>query len=178
MGDNLVLIIVAAVAGVVLIGVAVYYLMRFMRGSIKMTLTQTAFNPGDTIKGSFDLHTKKPVEGNKLIVSLIGTQVTKTKENDSTRSDSREIYRNEVLLENAKVYPAGHTSTHDFEIPTPNTGAQEFLNSTTGQAISAAFSLLGNRRTEFIWKVEARLDAKGVDLAKSKRVTLNMNQIM
>lgn len=177
MEDNLVLIIVAAVAGVVIVGLAVYYLMRFMRGSIKMTLTQTAFNPGDTIKGSFDLLTKKPIEGNKLIVSLIGTQVTKTKDGDNTRSDTREIYRNEVLIEEEKVYRAGYTARYDFELPTPNTGAQEFLNSTAGQAITAAFSLLGNRRVELKWRVEARLDAKGIDLATSKRINIHMNQI-
>ncbi len=178
MTDNTILIIVLSVAGIVLIGVAVYYLLRFMRGTIKMTLTQTAFNPGETISGSFTLHTKKPIEGNRLIVSLIGVQETKTRDGDKTESHSREIYRNEVLIEGNKAYPAGYQATHNFEIPTPDTGSQEFLNSGVGQALTAAFSLLGNRRTEFRWKVEARLDAKGIDLATSKRVTLNMNQLM
>jgi hypothetical protein len=178
MAENTVLIIVLSVAGLVLVGVAVYYLLRFMRGTIKMTLTQTAFNPGETIKGSFIIQTKKPIEGNKLIVSLIGVQETKTRDGEKSESHSREIYRNEVLIEGAKVYPAGFESTHDFEIPTPDTGSQEFLNSGVGQALTAALSLLSNRRTEFRWKVEARLDAKGIDLATSKRVTLNMNQFM
>lgn len=178
MGDNMVLIIVFSVFGLVIVGVGVYYLLRFMRGTIKMTLNQTAFNPGETIKGSFELQTKKPIESKRLIVSLIGTRVTRTKEGEKSRSDSQEIYRNEVLIEDAKVYRAGHTSTHDFEIQVPDTGAQDFLNSTAGQAISAAFSLLGNRRVEFKWKVEARLKAKGIDLATSKRVSINMGQMM
>jgi hypothetical protein len=178
MSENFVLIIVATVVGVAIIAVAVYFLLRFMRGSIKLTLQQTAFEPGETIKGSFELVTKKTIQGNKLIVSLIGTKETKTNEGDKSRSDTREIYRNEVLLEEAKLYPAGHSSKHDFELPTPNSNTPDFLNSPLAKTLTTTFQILNSSRTQYHWKVEARLDAKGIDLATSRKVTINIQALM
>jgi len=176
MPNNTILILIAVAVGGVIAAVIAYYVIRFMRGSIKLSLPRTAFNPGEAITGSFELLTKKPIEGNKLIVSLIGVQVTESYENGKKRTRTREIYRNEVLVEEAKAYPAGHTSEHQFEIATPNTGAPEFANSALGQTLMSALRLLSNRRTRLKWKVEARLDAKGVDLATSKSVSINMPQ--
>jgi hypothetical protein len=176
LGNTTLTLIAVAVGGVILAAVA-YYIIRFMRGSIKLSLPRTAFNPGDGITGSFDLITKKSIQGNKLIVSLIGVQVTEDYKDGKKRRRSREIYRDEVLIEEAKAYPAGHTSEHQFEIATPNTGSPEFMNSGIGQALSAAFRLLSNRRTRLKWKIEARLDAKGVDLAASKSVSINIQPL-
>jgi hypothetical protein len=39
--------------------------------------------------------------------------------------------------------------------------------------LSAASYLLGNSHARIKWRVEARLDAKGVDLVKSTPVTIN-----
>lgn len=178
MSNNLLLILIAIVVGGGVIAVIAYYVVRFMRGSIKLSLPRTAFNPGDTITGSFDLHTKKPIQGNKLVVSLIGVQVTKTYEGGKTRTRSREIYRDETLVEDARAYPAGHTARHEFELTAPNTSAPEFMSSTLGQTLTAALRLLSNRHTYLKWKVEARLDAKGVDLATSTPVSVNIPQLV
>ena len=174
MSDNVALILVAIVVGGGIVAVAAYYVARFMRGSIKLSLPHTAFNPGDTIAGSFDLHTKKTIKGNKLTVSLIGVQVTKTHEDGKRRTRSREVYRDEKLIEEAKEYAAGHTEKYDFELSAPNTNAPEFLDSPLGQTLSTALRLFSNRETYIKWRIEARLNAKGVDLAKSTRVSINM----
>ena len=176
LGSTTVILIAVAVGGGILAVVA-YYVIRFMRGSIKLSLPRTAFNPGDSITGGFDLYAKKAIQGNKLIVSLIGVQVTESYEDGKKRTRSREIYRDEVLIEEAKAYPAGHTSQHQFEIATPNTGASEFMNSALGQTLTGALRLLSNRRTRLKWKVEARLDAKGVDLATSTSVSINIKPL-
>ncbi|MFC1460960.1 hypothetical protein ACFLQR_00385 [Verrucomicrobiota bacterium] len=176
--ENTVLIVIAVVVGGGIVAAIAYYVVRFMRGTIKLSLPRTAFNPGDTIAGSFDLNTKKAIQGNKLIVSLIGTQVTKTYKDGKTRTRSREIYRDEVLIEDAKAYHAGSTATHNFELSVPNMTSPEFLNSTVGQALTAAFRLLSDRSTRLKWKVEARLDAKGVDLATAKSVSINIRQLV
>jgi len=169
-------LVIVAVVGVIA-AIAAYYVMRFMKGSIKLSLPQTGFEPGQTITGSFDLETKKPIQSKKLIVSLIGLKITKTREGDKTRTRTQEIYRNEVLVEDAREYPAGHTAQHQFEIATPNTGSSDFMNSALGQTVGAALRLLSDRRTRLKWKVEARLDTKGVDLAASKSVSINMPQM-
>lgn len=136
----------------------------------------TAYNPGDAIVGSFDLLTKKAVQGNKLIVSLIGIRVTTTRKDGETDTDTDEIYRDEVLVEGAREFPSGFTSTYDFEIMVPDSQSPEFLNSVAGKALATAFSLLGSSSTQLKWSVEARLDAKGIDLTTKQSVTININQ--
>jgi len=178
MPQNTVLIVIAViVVGGILAAIA-YYIARFMRGTIKLSLPRTTFNPGDSITGSFELHTKKAIQGNKLILSLIGVQVTKTYEDGKTRTRSREIYRDENIVEEAKAYPAGITATYNFEIDTPNIKSPEFLNSTVGQALTAAFRLLSDRSTRIKWKIEARLDARGIDLSTAKSISINTKQLM
>jgi len=178
MPDNPILILILAAIGVALAIVAGYYLIRFMRGSIKLNMTQVTFNPGDTITGSFDLHTKKPIEGNKLTVSLIGKQVTKTRRGGKTRTQTHEIYRDEKILEQTTHYPAEHRSSHEFEIPTPNSKAPDFANNAIFQGLAGAMRMLSDRHTYLKWRVEARLDAKGVDLAASKKVTVNVGSLL
>ncbi len=173
MEGNTVFIIIGIVLGGAIIAIIAYQIARFMRGTIKLHLAKTAFNPGENITGSFDLHTKKNIQGNRLIVSLIGTQVTKSYKDGKTETRSHEIYRNEVLLEDAKDYSAGTQENYNFEIPVPNMSSPEFLNSPLGQTLSTALSLVSNRTTRNKWKVEARLDAKGVDLASSIAISIN-----
>jgi len=175
MSDNLIFLIFAAVIGIAVIAIITYYVMRFLRGSIALNLKKTAFNPGETINGSLDLVTRKVLTGNKLIVSLIGDKVTRYYEGDERKTRSHEIHRSEILLEDAREYPAGHTATHDFEIHIPgNTGTAPSGDSALGQVLSAASQLINDRDIYYEWKVEARLDAEGVDLAKSKKISINL----
>jgi hypothetical protein len=174
MSKNTILTMIAAVAGCGIISIIAYYVIRSMKGSIKLFLQHTAFNPGETITGNFDLNVKRPIRGNKLTASLIGVQTTTSRRNGKTETHSHEIYRNEQLIEEAKEYSAGYSAKHEFRIAIPNTGAPEFMNSALGQVLNAASFLLNDRRTELKWKVEARLDAKGVDLAASTRVSINI----
>jgi hypothetical protein len=175
MGENIIFIGIAVVIGGVILAIAAYYVARFMRGSIKLSMPLMAFNAGDTITGSFDLHTKKAIEGNRLIVSLIGTEETKTHRDGESETHSNEIFRDEVLLEGVKTYTAGSKAKYDFAIATPDAQAPDFLNSKVGQALSVASQLLGNRSTRLKWQIEARLDAKGVDLAATKKISINTN---
>ncbi len=174
MSNNTVLILLAVVASCIVVAVIAYYVARMMRGSIKLYMARTAFNQGEKITGSFDLVTKKPLQGNRLIVSLIGVQVTNFHKDGKTETRSQEIYRNAHLIEEAKLYNAGHTAKHEFELTVPKSGTPEFMNSALGQMLSAASFLLNNSQTQLKWKVEARLDAKGVDLATSTPVSINL----
>jgi hypothetical protein len=76
MEDSLTLIIIISVAAAAVIGIGIFFLLRFLRGTIKVQLPVTAFSPGDEVKGSFELHVKKPIQSKRLLVSLIGTQHT------------------------------------------------------------------------------------------------------
>jgi hypothetical protein len=182
MPNNLILILILAAIGVVMAIVAGYYVVRFMRGSIKITMVRTGYNAGETITGSFELHTKKPIEGNKLTVSLICQEVTRTRRGGKTRTHTEEVYRDEKIIEEARMYHPGHKATHQFEIKAPDFGSgrvpAEVTDSPVFQAIGMAARFLGSSRSYLKWRVEARLDAKGVDLAASKKVTVNVGRLM
>jgi hypothetical protein len=177
MPDNTLLIVICSVLVLLLVGVVIYFAMRFMRGSITLTMPQTSFGAGQFVAGSFDLLTKKSIQGNQLVVTLKGTKISEYRNNDGnkkTRTD--EIYRDQVVLEAAREYPAGYSAKYDFQIATPNVQSPEFMNSGIGQTLVSAFRLLSDRQTRIKWKVEARLDAKGIDLAASKSIQLNLGQ--
>ena len=176
MPENTSLIVICTILGLLLVGVIAYFVMRFLRGSIKLTMPQTSFGAGQMISGSFDLMTKKSIQGNQLFVTLRGVKETKIRDGEKTRTRRDEIYCDQVTLEDAREYPAGYSAKYDFQISTPNVQSPEFMNSGIGQALVSAFRLLSDRRTRIKWRVEARLDAKGIDLAASKSVQLNLGQ--
>ena len=176
MPENTSLIVICTILGLLLVGVIAYFVMRFLRGSIKLTMPQTSFGAGQMISGSFDLMTKKSIQGNQLFVTLRGVKETKIRDGEKTRTRRDEIYCDQVTLEDAREYPAGYSAKYDFQISTPNVQSPEFMNSGIGQALVSAFRLLSDRRTQIKWRVEARLDAKGIDLAASKSVQLNLGQ--
>ena len=176
MPENTSLIVICTILGLLLVSVIAYFVMRFLRGSIKLTMPQTSFGAGQMISGSFDLMTKKSIRGNQLFVTLRGVKETKIRDGEKTRTRRDEIYCDQVTLEDAREYPAGYSAKYDFQISTPNVQSPEFMNSGIGQALVSAFRLLSDRRTRIKWRVEARLDAKGIDLAASKSVQLNLGQ--
>jgi hypothetical protein len=174
MDENMGPIIIGIIIGAVVLAVILYNIARFMRGSIKLLLPLRAFSGGTEIVGSFDLHTKKRIEGNRLIVSLIGTRVTKTHRDGKTESRTVEIYRDEVLVEEGREYAAGTKEKYDFKLSTPSSESNDFLQSTVGKGLSTALKLLSNQSTKLQWKLEARLDAKGMDLVDSESISINL----
>ncbi len=172
MAENAVWIVLIVIVGGGIAAIVAYNVARARRGSIEVSLPSTAFKPGDVIAGSFELHAKKPIEGRRLVVSLIGTQVTKTREDGKTRSRATEIFRDEKLIEDAREYPAEHRETHPFEIEVPDTALPEQLNSPLGKTLAAGLRFAGANQTHLRWRIEARLVAKGIDLVGSRRVSI------
>ena len=135
MSDKTIIFIVFAVIAAIVLAFIICAIMRYLRGSIKISLSQKTFSSGGLIKGSFELNAKKAIPGNRLVASLIGTEVTKTREDGKTKTRSHQIYKDEVVLESNKEYPAGYLETHHFEITVPN---MEDASSDLGKAISGA----------------------------------------
>ncbi len=175
---------IAIAVGVAILATIAYYVARYMRGSIKLSLPHTVFDPGATISGSFDLETKKDIKGNKLVVRLIAIEKIRTHDSDGkSRTRSQEIYRDEVLIEEAKDYIAGSTANYDFQISTPGTPTSDpetpgIISPQVVQGLATAVKFLSNKSTTIKWKVEARLDAKGVDLVDSQAISINMKQLI
>jgi len=170
-------IAIPAILVLAVILVSGYYIIRFMRGSIKITLAKNSFNEGEQITGSFELTTRKEIDGNRLYVMLVGKEVTKEGRGEKARTRTIEIYRDELTIEEAKTFSAGQTMKYDFQLDTPSSAGSDFGSSALGKTLKVGMELLGGRRSYLQWIVEARLDAKGVDLASRKKITVNMSKI-
>ncbi|MFA5802100.1 MAG: hypothetical protein WC911_06435 [Thermoleophilia bacterium] len=175
MSDKVLIAVVIAVVVIVIAAVIAYFVVRMLRGSMKITLAKNGFSPGEKVTGSFTMKTRKEIEGKRLFAALVGKEVTERREGDRTRTDTREIYRDEQTLEEGKTYPAGNTSDYSFELNTPSEDGQGLPGSAVGQALDIGLDLLSGNRTDIRWTVEVRLDAKGVDLFDSRSVTINIS---
>lgn len=173
MTDSTILIIIVVIVALALIATGGYFLARHLRGKIKLSLPVTGFDPGDPIKGSFELHAKKPISGKRLIVSLIGTQHIRTKRGDKTETRTHEVYRKEEIIEEAREYPAGYRNSYYFELTAPQSGQSELPGGELVKTLVSAANMIGNQRIQMRWKLEARLVAKGIDLVGSRRVYVN-----
>ena len=167
----IVVAVLVAIAG----AIGGYYYVRHSRGSIKLNLHGTGFNPGDMITGSFSLDTRKPLEAKRLLIAVIGKEVTEERDHNlnTTRTRTREIFRDEKQLEGTMTYPAGHSQDYPFEIKAPGGGSSSSLGGTLGQTVELGLELLSGTDRRLEWRVEARLDCPGVDLSDSQRIYIN-----
>jgi len=171
------IILVIAIVVAVIAAVAGYYLIRHSRGNIKLTLGGDRYDPGDTIEGSFTLLTKKPLAGKQLLVTVIGKEITEERDGNTTHTRTREIYRDEQIIEGPKSYPAGETRDYSFQIAAPDINRSSSIGGVLGEIVDVGLDLLSpGRRLE--WRVEARLDADGVDLSDSARIYLSGGSLL
>lgn len=164
--------VVYAAFGAATLGFAAYNIVRFMRGTIKLSLPGRGFHAGDTIKGSFELHAKKTIDGIKLSVTLTGTRKATTYQDGQRQTFSYVVFIDEADIAGARVYPAGSKGTYQFELATPIKDSQALQERTTGQATPITPRFLVKEASRVKWRVEARLHAKGVDLAHRKAIRI------
>lgn len=157
--------------GLLVLGVAGYFILRFLKGSITLELPQTSFAAGETIKGRFRLVAKQPIDGNKLYVALVAEEVIKRKDSDGKdTTETHEVYRDEQVLEGKAHYEKGFDNEHSFEITVPGSGESSMESSAVGQALNAIGALMNTNRRRIEWTLEACLDAKGIDLTDSEKI--------
>lgn len=175
--------IIIGVLVLIIAGIAGYYLIRVMKGKIELELPKNGFNSGEEISGRVTLSAKKPLELKRMYVALVGYEITQRVDKDGDRKTRKnEVYRNEVNILDSQTVPGGVRQTFEFSMNAPggssNPVAGEVASRVAGAAgaVGAALGALGvsstTRRME--WKIEARADLPGVDIAKSERVRVNL----
>jgi len=167
-------LIVIAVVALAAIG---YGMARRARGSIELTLPDAAFDPGEAIRGTFVLHAKKPIEGERLVVSLTATEVTETTEDGKPRSHAKQVFRDERVLDEARVYAAGTRETREFEVGVPDPDLPDASAPPIGGAARSALKAMSRSKTQLRWRLEVRLVAKGIDLVASRPVSVNLQKL-
>lgn len=173
-------VIILCVIGAILVWVIGYFVMKFLKWKLKLNLNKTSFQKPEKITWTLDLEAKKNIEWNRLFVALVQYEKVRRRWSDWKTTTSRhEIWRFETDLEQAKEFSAWLKNTYTFEIPFPseqNNNTDQFwdnelLNNIVKWANLISWNRMWTRTIE--WKIEARLDAKGIDLTDSKRVYLN-----
>lgn len=174
--------IIIGIVAVIVIAIIAYYVVRAMKGKLEIQLQKNGFNSGEEIVGRVTLTAKKSLNMNRMYVSLIGHEIIERRDSDGNRKTRRnEIYRNEVNILEAQMVPAGTHQAFDFTISAPGasaTPATETAQKVAGVVNTAATALnalgISNSHRRLEWKVEARADLPGVDIAKSQKVRVNL----
>ena len=169
MGENLTEIIGIVVVVLVVAGLIGYFVMRSLKGTLRLTLNSLRVSSGENFTGTVQMTCRKPVEGHRLVVTLIGKEKYRRQTDDGMKTETREFYRNHTVLEEARSYEAGFEETYSFEHEAP-TGGQV---GSSGSGLAGVLDLFSGRDRDLSWKLEGRLEAKGIDLSDSKRVDVN-----
>ena len=166
--------IIGIVAGMIVIGVTVYFIGRFMKGSLKIAVKGNRFRRGDPIEGTLTVTTKKAVGVNRLYVALVGKKLCHM--DDST--EWREYHREEYDVDVDGHLHAGFIGTYDFSIDAPTMAelsipkvGNAFVDTMVKGALAMAQSPAAGR---WKWIVIARLETRGVDLAASQRIYVSL----
>ncbi len=189
-GDNKADYILLGVVGLVLLGVGLYYAARFMKGKLKLELSRDSASSEELLRGQVTLETKKPIHGS-LKVSLVGRE-KRIKRSSSKAGNSKqwvEVYRYNHILEETRGFEAGFKQEYSFDLLAP-TGAEVRSRSraivkgisdaagdgqgVVGGVLKAAAGAASAMAGRIDWYVEARLDAKGVDLVAKQKCEVNL----
>ena len=174
MGENQTEIVGIAVVVLVIGGLVAYYVIRGMKGNLTLTLNHRGVGSGDKFTGTVQVVCKKPVEGNRLVATLIGIERIEEKTDEGMKTRTREIYRADALLEEARSYEAGFEESYRFELVAPSADQVGVAASGLGKMVERGVGMLTGRHRDLSWKIEGRLDAKGLDLVDSEKVTVNL----
>lgn len=167
------LLVVAAV----IVAFVAYGMARRARGSIDITLPKSDFEPAETIHGQVSVHAKKPIEAERLLVTLTATEVTETEEDGKTTRTSKQVYRGERVLEEVRSYAADARETHEFDIALPERQPTPVPESDDGKAAFKTLRPKAPPKTRLTWRLEARLVAKGIDLVTARQLDVNIDRL-
>jgi len=172
-------IMIGAIA-VIVLGIITYFVIRMMKGKVEIEIPKRGYNPGEEISGSVNLVSRKELKMNRFYVALIGYELIERTDSDGNRKTRKnEIYRYEHNLAEAGSLRAGNHQRFEFSIVAPGGEDTEEVNELSKNiagGIKAAANVISamrgtSRRLE--WKLEARADLPGVDIASSKKIRIN-----
>tara|TARA_B100000965_G_scaffold376324_1_gene369493 strand:- start:82 stop:639 length:558 start_codon:yes stop_codon:yes gene_type:complete len=172
--------IIIGIAAVIIISIAAYFMIRMMKGKVEIELPKRGYNSGEEISGSVNLISRKELKMNRFYVALIGYELIERTDRDGNRKTRKnEIYRYEHNLAEAGALRAGNNQRFEFSIVAPggeDTEEVSELSKNIVGGIKTAANVISairgtSRRLE--WKLEARADLPGVDIASSKKIRIN-----
>ncbi|MEJ6717996.1 MAG: hypothetical protein QNK82_05855 [Akkermansiaceae bacterium] len=172
--------IIIGVIALILFCLALYYIVRMMKGKVEIELPKRGYNSGEEISGAVTLTSRKELKMNRFFVALIGYERIERYDSDGNRKTRRkEIYRYEHNLTEAGALRAGNNQRFEFTIVAPGSQKSADSSELSGQIAGAikttanVISAMSGTSRRLEWKLEARADLPGVDLASSKKLRVN-----
>lgn len=191
-GNTQAAMIMGGIAAAIVIPFVIYYGLRMLKGSLKLQLDQKNVVSGQTISGKLYLHTKKAIHVDRLYIALVGERQRRSRSSSSGSGNSTywdEFYRDEFDVMMGQDLRAGHRQSTDFELSAPT--ESEVMHA--GQAIQKVAEAMDNEIAKTVlqgvgslatglggrkrWRVMARVETKGVDLAASKKLHVSLKQL-
>ncbi len=192
-GNPMALYVIGGVFAAVILWVALYFIFRTMKGSMKIVTAKTNFSSGEAITGTLTVSTKKPIDADRMYIALIGEREVRRRSSSGSGSSRSwdEFYRDEADIMMDEHLRAGFSETYDFTLDAPDVPQIEdqiksFADNTdneiaktiakgVGQLASLGTALGGGRKR---WKVISRLETKGVDLAASRNIHVSLKGLV
>ena len=172
--------LILVIVGGAFVGIGIVWVVRKFKGSIDIDLKHNSMIPGDKMSGDINITFRQAMQSNALDVILIVQEKRRERRNGENKTRTEEVYRDTVRVAEGQSYNAGEQVSYPFEITVPNIGnntqAQNSMGGIAGTLINAAVNYIGNER-EYIWDLEARLDAPGLDLVTTKKLNARSSGI-
>ena len=151
----------------VLFFVALFFFLRWRKGSINIIPENHTYITGEKIKGKIVLNIKKNVKSGRLIVGIVCERTEKF--SSSNKKFENTLFDFNQLLEEKRNYTPSEYS-YDFSLMIP-VNVSQGLEGISNNLIKVVKDLIGqNSFTK--WFLYAKLQCKGVNL--SKRVQINI----
>ncbi|MDQ2070082.1 hypothetical protein [Natronospira bacteriovora] len=180
MSDTLLQSLLLAAVIILVAGFLIWRVMRWMKGSVRIELDRGAFMAGETIRGQCRITARQLIESEKLVVALVGEEVTETRRPAGGRRNGhrvrrrrREIYRDETMPLAERHIAAGSEESIPFEMPVPDSiPGRSKAEGWMALGLQTGAEWLSGRRTYLSWKLVARLQCRGLNLGTSRHISL------
>ena len=181
--------LVIGIFALIIIGVILYQVARFLKGKLELKLIKDSVSSGDALKGGVTVTAKKPMRG-QLRVALVARKKkrkTGASTNDTTQYKWVEVYRRDEVLEGKREFPAGFSQNYTFEILAPTSTearqggasiratAEALDDGMMSSVLNLAASAADMMQSRLYWHIEARLEVEGVDLYTKQKVYINLS---
>ena len=181
--------LVIGIFALIIIGVILYQVARFLKGKLELKLIKDSVSSGDALKGGVTVKAKKPMRG-QLKVALVARKKkrkTGASTNDTTQYKWVEVYRRDEVLEGKREFPSGFSQNYTFEILAPTSSearqggasiratAEALDDGMMSSVLNLAASAADMMQSCLYWHIEARLEVEGVDLYTKQKVYINLS---
>jgi len=164
--------VVWVVIAVVVIGLVIgLFIAKKRKWNLSITINKDEFSQWDTIEWNLHLNAKKEIQWNNLNIKLVCSEESSSYDGDgNTRTQKRVIYKTEKKLEDKTNYLAWTQKDFKFSLLVPDM-TEYALKSGLWKILSTVGKVFWNRK-KIIRMIEARLDAKGLDLTTNEEITV------